>query len=178
MYRIFLSSGDGEILKKLRDRVEKLVYEVFDAQLREADAPVRLEIDRWEEVVAQLPPEHGRTNDIFVEKALKSTLTLVVLTDELRPGTKEELEAVLALEPPGPQLAVLRFDQSGEKVSKEMRQLDEYLEKNKHRFFYKRHLGPIDSEAAWFGLIGPLVAVLAIGLVRDAREDTYRETRP
>src|SRR5256885_13369168 len=98
-YTLFLSSSDQAATRKLRRRVKALVDDVVGPQLRRfPEAEVSLAVDMWEREAAQKAPKGGKVNDLFVELARASALTLVLILDELRPGTKEELEAALAAE--------------------------------------------------------------------------------
>jgi hypothetical protein len=92
-YNLFLSSSDETDTRRLRDRVQRLVYEVINPRLSEYEqAGVRLDIQRWEQTAPQRVAEGG-VNQLFVAKVRRSALTMVLLLDEIRPGTREEFEA-------------------------------------------------------------------------------------
>jgi len=92
-YRIFLSSGDDA--RALRDRVDRIVTDSINSQLLEAGEEVRLEVDRWERTAAQRIEPGRHTNDLFVQRALDSNVTITLLVEQLGKGTRTELEAVL-----------------------------------------------------------------------------------
>ena len=91
--QIFLSSGDDA--HDLRDLVNDLVDDAVNPQLRRANMPYQLAVERWELEAAErnAPGEDG--NARFVALAKASTVTLCLLIERLGAGTKEEIEAVL-----------------------------------------------------------------------------------
>jgi hypothetical protein len=91
-YLIFLSSASE--LVQTRDLVGRWIEEVFNSQLIQSRSEVRLEVDRWEFTPAQLTTA-ATTNQQFVDRAVSSHLSLVLLRDYLGPGTREEFEALL-----------------------------------------------------------------------------------
>lgn len=92
-YRVFLSSGDDVV--PLRDRAERL-SEIASEVLSRSDRSSRLEIDRWEDAAPHVV-DTDKVTDEFVGRALASHMVVALLLNEIRPGTFEELEAVLAL---------------------------------------------------------------------------------
>jgi hypothetical protein len=92
--RIFLSSGDDALEE--RDFFDALVRDAINACLMDLDSSIRFEVDRWERSAPhKLLPDAG-PNDEFVARAKRANLVVSVLIDNLRPGTREELEAALA----------------------------------------------------------------------------------
>ncbi len=89
----------------LRRRVKALVDDVISPQLRENKASARLAVDMWERTAAEQARPGEGTNERFVRMARDANLTLVLILDELRDGTREELEA--AVDDPKAQVAVL-----------------------------------------------------------------------
>jgi hypothetical protein len=94
---IFLSSGSDVHVE--RDRFERLA-EVINNQLywTFVDSPpvVQLNIVRWEQAVPH--KTGGDPNAEFRRQAERSHITVVLLHDDIRPGTEDELEAALSAE--------------------------------------------------------------------------------
>lgn len=150
--KVFLSSANDAA--RLRDRVQSLILMVFNAQLQILRIPFRLEVVRWEEFAAQRS-RTGHTNDMFVDQLTDSDLIIVLLFDELRPGTKEELEAALVTE--AVDIAVLKFgrrrgDADGEDVQ-------QFLKRHRDHFLYKQ-ITDCDSDEAWEELVRILAKVV------------------
>jgi hypothetical protein len=172
-YTLFLSSSDQPETKKLRKRVKTLIDDVISPELRRfPEAEVALVVDMWEREAPQKAPTGGNPNDRFVSLARESALTLVLILDELRNGTKEELEA--ALDETEVELAVLAFAPPKATPAEKLKALDDYFDKIKSEVLYDRRLSP-NSDDAWFGLVKILVA-FAIGALRTS-ELKRREMR-
>jgi hypothetical protein len=169
MTTIFLSSGSDAI--HLRNRVDLLVRTI-STQFQAARSPYRFEIDRWEDHAAQRAPTDN-LNDIFVQCAKDSHLTLVLLLNEIRPGTREEIEGVLSEE--NAQLAVLRFkkNDNDELADKE---LQKFLLDNRSKLLYKEVLGP-DSDEALAAIIAVLARVVAEVTGGQVPEEPLSEER-
>ena len=150
-YRVFLSSGDDAI--RLRDRAESL-FAIASHSLVQNDAPFRVEVDRWEHTAAQRG-ESDHLNDLFVERAKRAHLTLVLLLRDIRPGTLEEVEAVLD-ETTDRDVAVVWFHDPGVTPTAE---LDAFLAKRRDEILYAE-VGPPDSEDAWYGLVRVVIRLL------------------
>jgi hypothetical protein len=90
-YRIFLSSGSDATA--LRDRVERMV-DTISKQFAHERLPLRFETFRWEHFAAS-KASTANPNDLFVAVARDSHLTIVLLLNEVREGTREEIEGVL-----------------------------------------------------------------------------------
>jgi hypothetical protein len=94
---IFLSSGSDVHVE--RDRFERLA-EVINKQLYwsfvDSLPVVQLNIVRWEQSVPQ--KTGGDPNSEFRRRAERSHITVVLLHDDIRPGTEDELEAALSAE--------------------------------------------------------------------------------
>jgi len=86
-YLLFLSSSDEKEMRALRRRVQLLLEEVINPNLRDEypEARVALDIYMWERAAASRA--HGDSvNERFVEKVRESQLAVVMLLNELRPG--------------------------------------------------------------------------------------------
>jgi len=166
---IFLSSGNDAA--RLRDRVDLLVRTI-STQFKNASSPFRFEIDRWEDHAPQRAATEN-LNDEFVRCAKKSHLTLVLLLDEVRPGTREEIEGVLS--ETNTQLAVLRFKETdGDELADD--DLRKFLEANKGKFLYKEVLGP-DSDEALEAIMMVLGQVVADVTTNQVSEEPLSEER-
>lgn len=168
-YRVFLSSGHTPELRMLRDRVEALCR-VMSELLMHHRLPARLDIARWEHTPPQLV-EGDRLNPQFVEQALASDLVVVLLGTELRPGTREELEAVL-LEHGRIAVAVFCFGPRDCRST----ELQEFLDARENIFFYKE-VESVDGDDAWYELVRSVVSFM-VSVVRrhdqvEAQHDRY-----
>jgi hypothetical protein len=172
-YTLFLSSSNQAETKRLRKRVKTLIDDVISPQLRRyPEAEVAIVVDMWEREAAQKAPTGGDPNDLFVQLARESAMTLVLIVDELRDGTKEELEA--ALDKHGVQLAVMAFAPAKATPDVKLQALDAYFDKIKDKVLYDRRRGA-DSDDAWYGLVRTLMA-FAISALRTS-DERRREMR-
>ena len=154
-YNLFLSSSDEAETQRLRQRVQRLVYEVINPRLSEYEqAGVQLAIQRWEQAPAQRV-EPGQVNELFIAKARQSALTMVLLLDEIRPGTREEFEAALA--EPDRQVSVLIFERPGGADAEKASQLAAYLAQYREQILYNNRCGEPDSDEAWLALMNTLL---------------------
>lgn len=160
-YTLFLSSSDQQALRRLRRRVKTLVDDVVSPELRRSDTQVGLVVDLWEREAPGRVPEGETPNSRFVQLALSSHLTLVLIVDELRDGTREELEAVLAAG--GPELMVLSFAPTQATPPEKLEALDNYFATIKEQVIYRRCAGP-DSADAWLGLFKAITAFTVAAL--------------
>lgn len=158
-YTVFVSSADDEWTQKLRSRVKQLIDDVIDPRLRAyPECGVRLALDMWEREAAQLAAPGSKVNDIFVERAKRSQMTLVLLLDEIRKGTREELDAVL--DQVGVQVSLLIFDRpDGPLDADKFDELEDYIEELRARddVFYDRRCGEPDTDEAWLELTKTLL---------------------
>lgn len=166
-YRVFLSSGDDASV--LRNRVDALVTEAINSQLREAGVNLRLEVDRWERTAAASNNPHESTNDQFVRRALESNLTLALLISKMGEGTREEIEATLDAEQT---VSVLWFVP---RDSNPNSQVADFLKPNRGRLYYDK-TGRPEDDASWHGIVRVLFQVVLAGL-NDTEEGLYVEQR-
>lgn len=164
-YRIFLSSGDD--LGNWRDRAEQLIY-LATQQLMQEGISCRLLTDRWEHTAAQRAP-NGGVNQLFVDRALASTLTIVLLGSHIWPGTREELEAVINESDSLTQLAVIWFEVDSPPSDTAI-EVAEYLKASSahDRLLYERTGAP-NSDKAWFS-----VSRVIVRSVISATAGTFR----
>lgn len=161
-YTVFLSSGDDAA--RLRDLVEGLVRDAIVPELHDAGIPVRLLVDRWEhESAKRLNPDES-VNDIFVRQAVKSSVTLCLLINELRQGTREEIEAVLDTD--DVDLAIIWFVQGGTWPAGEV---GSFLCDHKHELLIVRP-GLPDTNYAIIGLVRQLLNYVLQGISRRQSE--------
>lgn len=140
---LFVSSGQDLIAE--RDHFCALV-EVVDEQmyfaLRNRPDRLHLRATRWENDAAQRA--YGDPNGVFRDMASSATLTVVLLHNDLRPGTRNEILA--ALKRPEVQIAVLCF-QPEDASSPETKRLLAFLDRHKKRFLWN-DTGPPGSKEA------------------------------
>ncbi len=153
-----MSSGDDAA--NLRKRFDDVISVVNP--LLEQRASAHISVEKWEQAPAQVTPAGVIAK--FVAQATASDLTLVLLIDELRTGTKAEVEGVLQA---GGQLSILWFNDPLNITANQ--DLRAFLEANKHRLLYEL-VGPPDSDGAWQAMIKYVTAViLDLVLAQDAR---------
>jgi hypothetical protein len=63
--------------------------------LAECDWELVIQVWDWREMLAEKAPKGGKTNDLFVRRARRSSATIVMLLDGMPPGTEKEDLAVL-----------------------------------------------------------------------------------
>ena len=156
-YTVFLSYGEDG--RQMCDLLDSMLREA-NAQLMEQGIPAMIYADRWDHSAAQRV-DSGHVNEVFVERAAASHLTIVLLTNEIRPGTREELEAVL--QNTETQLAVIWFDVGGE-ATEIGTPTGTYLKEvvNERMLYLKT--GAFDSPQAWqsiFKVVTRLVVHIA-----------------
>jgi hypothetical protein len=176
-YTLFLSSSDQADARMLRKRVKGLVDDVISPELRQNNASARLAVEMWERASAERPRPGETTNERFVRMAREASLTMVLILDELRDGTREELEA--ALDEPDAQLAVLSFSPGRDVDQAKLDELDALFDSLKDKVHYQRHKGP-DSADAWTGIFRVLTAfmVSAVQLSERRQAEAMPELRP
>jgi hypothetical protein len=97
----------------------------------------------------------------------------VLLLNEIRTGTREEIEGVLS--EGNTQLAVLRFkEKDDDELADE--DLRAFLLANRHRFLYKQVLGP-DSDEALAAIVMVLARVVADVTGGQVSEEPLSEER-
>jgi hypothetical protein len=171
-YPIFLSSGEDA--QALRNRVERVVQNCLNAQLSHRGWPIQFPIWRWEDVDARAATEHDRSvNDTFVRMARESSVVIVLLRDELRPGTREELLAVK--DDPDVDLKVLWFCTHGKFRRRRSTSVRTFLDSHRDTILYTR-IDDEHGEEAWVAIMRNLVSTLLMALRSDGR-DPYVEQR-
>lgn len=162
MYKVFLSSG-ADVLE-LRDRTERLC-EIASELLSRHGLSARLEIERWEDAPPHLVTK-DHLNAEFVARALASHMVVALLRDELRPGTLEELEAVL--DAGGIEVAVFCFEPEHSRSD----ELSAFLGARKHQIVYKE-VGPPQSDDAWYELVRSVVDLTIQVIIGDSGSGAY-----
>jgi hypothetical protein len=168
-FKVFISSGNE--LRPQRDLFEKMVA-VTNEQFRireDSSRPFELVVDRWEQ---DAPRRTTDMNEEFVRRACDAHATVVLLATELRPGTQEEIEAVL--ERPDVQLSVIWME--CETSQRKRRTLRSFLRAHQHEFAYDRVSGP-ETEEGFLALMRVITAVLADITRADRKEELYGEYR-
>jgi hypothetical protein len=167
-YTIFLSSSDEAEFRRLRERIQRLIYDRIVPALVEhyPQTQITLRVCRWEQHAPQYDPERS-VNEIFVEQARRAHFVLVLLFDEIRPGTRQELEAALAA---SVDVKILVFDRPGQVENSNQEMLLKSL-KATYGLLYEK-CGCPDDEATWFGVFGTLLT-----LTLQAMADSERRGR-
>lgn len=168
--RFFLSSG-SDVLPQ-RDLFERMTNVMSD-QFRLAEwaaGRFHLEVDRWE---ADAPRRsYGHPNEEFVRRATEAHCTVVLLSSSIRPGTQEELEAVLSTKTT--QLAVIRMPRPGGRFRD--RNLRTFLESHQSDFIYEVTGEPESIEVA-LTMVKVITRTIADLTNPDRREELFYEER-
>jgi hypothetical protein len=154
-YTLFISSSDEEDVRPLRRRVKQLVEEVVNPQLAEhyPEARVSLDVYVWERAVAQRT--YGASvNDRFVQQVRESSAAFVLLLNELRNGTREELDAALDADV---EVSLLAFEPDADLDERRREVLERDLKTYESLLFFNR-LGRPDSDDAWLGVVRAVTA--------------------
>ncbi len=162
-FPVFLSSADEAV--RFRNRVQDLVVKSLNSQLSFRGWPEHFPIWRWEEMASTTVPAGGRANDLFVQKARESSVTIVLLRDNLRPGTKEELMAVK--DDPAVELKLLWFP--GRRPRVRPSEVQRFLSSADARGIYYNKLTRPDDDDAWQTLFANLIDVLLLALRSEGR---------
>lgn len=166
-FAVFVSYGNEA--KALKKRVKRLVEEAMSRQLTLGIWPIDLVVWDWRDMAGERAPEDGRTNDLFVRKARESSVTMVLLCDQMPPGSEEELLEVV--KDPEIDLKVIWLN-ADPSVESEVAQ---FLGEHSDDFRYVE-LFELDSEDSWIALISNLVAVL-LRAIRGRERPAFWETR-
>ena len=171
-FPIFLSSASEAEL--LRDRVDRVVQSAFNTQLSHFAWKVLFPIWRWEDVEARAAATNASVNETFVQMARESSVVIVLLHDNFRPGTREELMAVK--DDDDVNLKVLWFPRRRRAfLPQRQSEVAQFLTDERNQILYKR-FPSIDSEDAWVTLVQNLVATLLKAL-RSQDRRPYVENR-
>jgi hypothetical protein len=169
-YPIFISSAqDAEVL---RDRVERIVTDCINKQLSMRGWHVHFPIWRWEDVEARAADRGETVNDTFVQMARESSVVMVLLLDDLKPGTRDEMMAVR--DDADVDLKVLWFRRA-RRLRLRRSSVERFLAGHQDVILHTRIDG-LDSEEAWVVLTRNLIATLLKALQSDDREP-YVERR-
>lgn len=164
VYRVFVSSGsDADVLRDRLESICAVANEVLKFQRQRS----RIEVERWEHTPARRV-ETDRVNEEFVRLALSCHLVVALLFDEIRPGTLEELEAVL--EAGDIDVAVFCFD-SGQTRTRQMR---DFLAQWRDTIRYAE-VGRPEDDQAWLELVRAVMNLMirTIPTAPDSPEPEY-----
>lgn len=165
----FLSSGSDVAAE--RDLFDLMVREASNQfRLRRDPArPFTFEVDRWEH---DAPRRTIAMNEEFVRRACESHATVVLLSTEVRRGTREEIEGVLAQQKV--QLSIIWMEDPQSR--NRSKPLKKFLAENQDKFAYYRTGAPGSPEAI-VAMVGVIAAALA-DITRGARGgELFNEAR-
>jgi len=169
-FPIFISSAADAM--PLRNRVQRLVNDCVNSQLSMHGWHVQFPIWRWEDVEARAAHTGETVNDIFVQMAKDSSVVMVLLLDDLKPGTHDELMAVK--DDPEVKLQVLWFRQR-RRLRLRRTSVERFLSEHRDDILHTPIDDP-DSEDAWVVVTRNLMATLLKALKSDDRKP-YVERR-
>lgn len=176
-FAVFLSYGqDAKPLKlHLRDLIERGfgVPLSLDRNWRSA-----LEVWEWPDVRSQKAPRGGKTNDIFVQHARDSSVTIVLLVDRVPAGTEEELLAVLEEDEVDLKVFWLKRQRRWTPFWRRETEVEKLMRERQDEFKYTP-LPDLGSAETWVEMTRELVATLLAALHServDEREPS--EVRP
>jgi len=165
----FISSGaDVAAQRDLFDAMVRTTDNQF-RQRRDLSRPFTLVVDRWEN-------DAGRRatvmNEEFVRRACNAHAIVVLLANEIRPGTKEEIEGVL--KETDVQVSVIWMDKS--ENSRRCTALKKYLHERGPQVAYVK-TGPPGSDKAICAMVEVITAALADLTHTERREELFSEER-
>jgi hypothetical protein len=165
----FISSGnDVAAQRQLLDKMIEEANNQFHIR-RDNDHPFTLKVDRWEHDAAR---RTGEMNEEFVRRACEAHFVVVLLCNEVRSGTREEIEAVLQRR--DVQLSVIWME--GPEDGRNTRQLKRFLSEHEKQIAYQR-TGPPDSPDSVLAMVRVVTAALA-DITRGARQEAlFNELR-
>jgi hypothetical protein len=170
---IFLSSG-GDVIAE-RDRFEEIA-KVFSEQLH-FEMSYRsggyVHVVRWEQDAPKRTG--GDPNAEFRRQAELAHLTVVLLHNDVRTGTKEELEAALAVD--DVQLAVIWMKPVNPRKRATLA-LRRFLQERSHLFIWDQ-TGPPGSDEAWLSMTRVIarVVISAVASRQAQAEEVFYEER-
>lgn len=132
-FRIFLSSGSD--LDIQRDQFEQLCNMIRD-ELVDTNHSVRIVLQRWEKTASFQVEEDP--NERFRSMAEQAHLTVVLLKDSIRPGTRDELEAALKSDKTSVSILWMRSIESRDKENppRGYKSLEKFLLKHRNRIIW------------------------------------------
>jgi hypothetical protein len=153
--------------------------DLLDAMIRSTDNQFRLRrddtrpftfaVDRWELDAGRKTTE---MNAEFVRRVRNAQVVVVLLANQIRRGTEEEIEAVLRESTV--QVSVIWMDKPED--SRKYRKLRKYLDDKSGELAYVK-TGPPGSDASICAMVDVITAALA-DLSRNPREEgTFNEAR-
>lgn len=149
--KIFISSSSQEEVLPLRERIKNLVA-VVNQQLLNCRLTLRVITVYWEGVAAQRALT-GHPNDEFIQMAVECNHTIALLVRSLRPGTEEEILAVLNTT--DVELSVMIFPPGGDMTSIDD-DLNQFIVDHGDDIIYQ-NCGSVDSDTAWLSLTGTVL---------------------
>jgi hypothetical protein len=172
-YEFFVSSGSD--LREQREQFRELVRE-FHSQFKGLGLPdgsrLALDVEMWEHDASHVYPDPKDPMARYVAMAVSAHCTVALLGDEVRPGTRKEIEAVLSAGVT--QLRVLVMPGKGREPSAEVK---EFLDQHREIFYNNSEAAPGDfkSTAAMVRLIASTVCDI---LTQTYRQEVSIENRP
>lgn len=165
----FISSGDDVAAQRdLFDAMVRTTDNQF-RQRRDQSRPFTLVVDRWENDAGR---RTTTMNEEFVRRACKAHAIVVLLANEIRPGTKEEIEGVLG--ETDVQVSVIWMDNP--ENSRKSAALKKYLREHGPQVAYKK-AGPPGGDKAICAMVEVITAALADLTHTGRREELFSEER-
>jgi hypothetical protein len=153
--------------------------DLFDAMVRSADnqfrlrrdetRPFSLVVDRWELDAGRRTTE---MNEEFVRRVREAHAVVVLLANQIGPGTKEEIEAVL--DESTVQVSVIWMDKPED--SRKYRALRKFLTERGSELAYVK-TGPPGSQESICAMVDVITAALADLTHTKRREALFSEAR-
>lgn len=163
---LFISSSTEDEAEHLRERMDMTIT-AFNEELFRAHTGLTVRPTYWRMVAAQKSPT-DHLNDIFIELAVASMRTIVLLVRELGDGTREEIEAVL---PTDAELSVLFYPPGGD-ANKASTELRDFLDAHSGELLYNNCGDPYGPDA-WKHLVKVLLNEVLGRMAAQAAEAGY-----
>jgi hypothetical protein len=176
-FAVFLSYGQDA--KPLKLHLRHLIERGFGVPLSlDLNWRSALEVWEWPDVRSQKAPHGGKTNDIFVQYARDSSVTIVLLVDRVPPGTEEELLAILEEDDVDLKVFWLKRQRRWTPFRRRETEVEKLMRERQDEFKYTP-LPDLGSPETWVEMTRELVATLLAALHServDEREPS--EVRP
>ena len=167
---VHLIRSSGSDVVPQRDLFEGMVRATNDQFRirRDPNRPFTLEVDRWEQ---DAPRRTTEMNEEFVRRACQSHATVVLLSTEVRPGTRAEIEGVL--NESDVQLSVIWMEQPDSR--RRAAALKKFFRENQDIAYHRT--GPPESADAVLAMVRVIAASLA-DITHGARQrELFSESR-
>lgn len=169
-FTVFVSSANDAV--DLRARLDGLVHNAVNPVLNRRGSAERIHfyLDMWEKTEPRRLGDRETIDDEFVQRAVDSDLMVTLLVERLGPGTRNEIEAVLAEET---EISALWFVAHGEDPDTPVAKFLHELEGDGVLRFDRA--GHPESNESWEAMVRLLLSAVLTAM--SPEEEDFRERR-